>query len=63
MLDGGATSGGGGGTDQFHRRVANWLAEAKPGDELPNLVVNPKRPGRVEPPGEEATADSAVSVA
>jgi Transposase DDE domain len=26
-----------------------WLAQAKPGDELPKLVVNPDRPGRVEP--------------
>lgn len=26
-----------------------WLATARPGDELPELVVNPKRPGRVEP--------------
>jgi DDE family transposase len=26
-----------------------WLATAKPGDELPDLVVNPARPGRVEP--------------
>jgi len=26
-----------------------WLATAKPGDELPELVVNPARPGRVEP--------------
>lgn len=26
-----------------------WLAEAKPGDELPELVVNPQRPGRCEP--------------
>ncbi len=26
-----------------------WLVEAKPGDELPELVVNPDRPGRVEP--------------
>jgi hypothetical protein len=26
-----------------------WLATAKPGDELPELVVNPLRPGRVEP--------------
>lgn len=26
-----------------------WLATAKPGDELPQLVVNPARPGRVEP--------------
>ena len=26
-----------------------WLATAKPGDELPELVVNPFRPGRVEP--------------
>ena len=26
-----------------------WLAEARPGDELPKLVVNPERPGRVEP--------------
>jgi hypothetical protein len=26
-----------------------WLATAKPGDKLPNLVVNPARPGRVEP--------------
>ena len=26
-----------------------WLANAKPGDELPKLVVNPSRPGRYEP--------------
>ena len=26
-----------------------WLATARPGDELPDLVVNPARPGRVEP--------------
>ena len=26
-----------------------WLAEARPGDELPELVVNPERPGRYEP--------------
>ena len=26
-----------------------WLATARPGDELPDLVVNPHRPGRVEP--------------
>jgi hypothetical protein len=26
-----------------------WLAQAKPGDELPKLVVNPDRPGRIEP--------------
>jgi hypothetical protein len=26
-----------------------WLAPAKPGDELPELVVNPLRPGRHEP--------------
>lgn len=26
-----------------------WLATAKPGDALPDLVVNPTRPGRVEP--------------
>lgn len=26
-----------------------WLAEAKPGEELPKLVVNPERPGRYEP--------------
>jgi hypothetical protein len=26
-----------------------WLIEAQPGDELPKLVVNPERPGRVEP--------------
>jgi hypothetical protein len=26
-----------------------WLCEAAPGDELPQLVVNPDRPGRVEP--------------
>ena len=26
-----------------------WLIEAEPGDELPKLVVNRKRPGRVEP--------------
>jgi hypothetical protein len=26
-----------------------WLQEARPGDELPELVVNPNRPGRVQP--------------
>lgn len=26
-----------------------WLVQAKPGDELPKLVVNPERPGRYEP--------------
>lgn len=26
-----------------------WLATAEPGDELPELVVNPHRPGRYEP--------------
>ena len=26
-----------------------WLATARPGDELPELVVNPLRPGRLEP--------------
>jgi Transposase DDE domain len=26
-----------------------WLCEAAPGDKLPQLVVNPDRPGRVEP--------------
>lgn len=26
-----------------------WLTTAKPGTPLPDLVVNPKRPGRVEP--------------
>jgi Transposase DDE domain len=26
-----------------------WLVEARPGDELPKLVVNPDRPGRYEP--------------
>ena len=26
-----------------------WLATAQPGDELPELVVNPLRPGRLEP--------------
>ena len=26
-----------------------WLAQAKPGDDLPELVVNPERPGRYEP--------------
>jgi hypothetical protein len=26
-----------------------WLREARPGDELPKLVVNPDRPGRVQP--------------
>lgn len=26
-----------------------WLATARPGDELPDLVVNPARPGRAEP--------------
>jgi hypothetical protein len=27
----------------------HWLQEARPGDELPQLKVNPERPGRVEP--------------
>ncbi|WP_406698384.1 transposase [Singulisphaera sp. Ch08] len=26
-----------------------WLMQAKPGDELPELIVNPDRPDRVEP--------------
>ena len=26
-----------------------WLATARPGDPLPDLVINPLRPGRVEP--------------
>jgi hypothetical protein len=26
-----------------------WLAESRPGDSLPKLVVNPYRPGRFEP--------------
>jgi hypothetical protein len=26
-----------------------WLRHAQPGEELPELVVNPERPGRVEP--------------
>jgi hypothetical protein len=26
-----------------------WLRHARPGDALPKLVVNPERPGRVEP--------------
>jgi len=26
-----------------------WLRHARPGDELPDLVVNPERPGRAEP--------------
>ena len=26
-----------------------WMRHARPGDELPDLVVNPYRPGRVEP--------------
>ena len=26
-----------------------WLATTRPGDELPDLVVNPVRPGRVDP--------------
>jgi hypothetical protein len=29
--------------------ASRWLAAAKPGDELPDLVVNPHRPGRYEP--------------
>lgn len=29
--------------------ASRWLAEAEPGDELPDLVVNPDRPGRYEP--------------
>ena len=27
----------------------HWLRHARPGDELPNLIVNPLRPGRIEP--------------
>ena len=26
-----------------------WLCQAKPGEELPKLVINPDRPGRYEP--------------
>jgi hypothetical protein len=26
-----------------------WLAEAEPGEGLPELVINPSRPGRVDP--------------
>jgi len=26
-----------------------WLLDARPGEEMPELVVNPDRPGRVEP--------------
>jgi hypothetical protein len=26
-----------------------WLRHARPGDELPTLVVNPERPSRAEP--------------
>ncbi len=26
-----------------------WLSQARPGEELPELVVNPERPGRYEP--------------
>jgi hypothetical protein len=26
-----------------------WLRHAKPGEELPRLIVNPERPGRTEP--------------
>ena len=26
-----------------------WLRHARPGDELPRLVVNPERPNRAEP--------------
>jgi hypothetical protein len=29
--------------------ASRWLAEASPGDDLPDLVVNPARPGRYEP--------------
>jgi hypothetical protein len=29
--------------------AARWLLEAKPGEEMPELIVNPSRPGRVEP--------------
>ena len=29
--------------------AARWLAHARPGEELPRLVVNPPRPGRFEP--------------
>jgi hypothetical protein len=31
------------------RSGGRWLATAKSGDELPELVVNPARPGRIEP--------------
>src|SRR5262249_42333065 len=30
-----------------------WLQEARPGDALPNLVVNPDRPGRDQPRGRQ----------
>lgn len=29
--------------------AARWLLDAKPGEEMPDLIVNPDRPGRVEP--------------
>lgn len=29
--------------------AVRWLLDARPGDEMPELVVNPDRPGRVEP--------------
>ena len=38
-----------------------WLAEARPGDELPKLVVNPDRPGRLRAAGREAAAQAIPS--
>ncbi len=29
--------------------LARWLRHARPGDAMPPLIVNPERPGRVEP--------------
>ena len=40
--------GGDGGTDQLRGRV-RWLRGAEEGEEMPELVVNPSRPGRYEP--------------
>src|SRR5690242_21317710 len=31
------------------RSALAWVRHARPGDDLPDLVVNPYRPGRVEP--------------
>ena len=35
-----------------------WLVEAKPGDKLPKLIVNPDRPGRFESPSSQAASEA-----